>query len=193
MKFVLEPLEEIEGYIIDGTIVLQADLYPPRRNWIFCHELAHLILKHPEESMIRREMEFEADALASELMLPTDDFRNSMRTMDMVALKEKFGHASWEAVARRWANEQHAVLTIYDNGKLVRRIRPENLACPYNPLPAEIKTAQECWELRKHLTRDYNSENEVKLELQAFFVDEGRGVARVLLLTIPIINDFDSY
>ena len=185
VKVVLDRLEGVEGYVIDRTIVLEEELYPPRRNWRFCHELAHILLKHQEQNRISREMEFEADALASKLILPEKQFRESMQTLDIPELKEKYHHASWEVILRRWAKERQAVLTIYDNGCLTRRIGPDKLAYPLRPLPPEVEIAEECWKMKEHLSRQVGSE--ITLHLRAFFVDEGRGVERVLLLTEPQI------
>ncbi len=188
MEIAVERLEDVESYVIGRRIVLDVDLYPPRRNWRFCHELAHLLLGHTETDSISREMEREADEMAAELMIPIDEFRQAMKEMDVFSLKEKYPHASWEVVARRWANERPAVLTIYDNGRLTGRHGPEGLTFPPRPCTAEVELIRECCEKKQHLSRNV-TETE-GLDLQAFFVDDDRGVERVLLLTEPTVEDF---
>ncbi len=187
MEVAVERLDDVESYVIGRRIVLDSDLYPPRRNWRFCHELAHILLGHTDIQMINPEMEREADASAVELMLPIAEFRQAMKEMDIPALKERFPHASWEVIARRWINERQAVLTIYDNGRLTGRYAPEDMAFPARPGAAEIDLVRECSEKRQHLRR--GADETEGLDLQAYFVDDGRGVERVLLLTEPSIED----
>jgi len=194
-----------EAYVINRTIVLDEDLYLPRMNWCFCHELAHVILGHQPQP-VTPETEREADELTVELMLPAAEFRAAMRriknqdkahllldtfplildtipsdqTSALPLLKETFPHASWEAIARRWAEFKPAVLTIFDNGLVTRRFAPPELAHPHNPTLAELNTARQCWESRTHLTATND-----ELTIQAYFVDDNRGVERVILLTEP--------
>jgi hypothetical protein len=211
-----------EAYVINRTIVLDEDLYLPRMNWCFCHELAHVILGHQPQP-VTPETEREADELTAELMLPAAEFRAAMRHTQvasneergtspdsnthspliaphpllatrssllvthnlppatiLIQLKEMFPHASWEAIARRWAEFKPAVLTIFDNGLVTRRFAPSELAHPHNPTLAELNTARQCWESRTHLTATTD-----ELTIQAYFVDDNRGVERVILLTEP--------
>ncbi|HHE46775.1 MAG TPA: ImmA/IrrE family metallo-endopeptidase, partial [Bacteroidetes bacterium] len=44
VEVAVERLDDVESYVIGRRIVLDSDLYPPRRNWRFCHELAHILL-----------------------------------------------------------------------------------------------------------------------------------------------------
>jgi len=163
-------------------------MYPPRRNWLFCHELAHILLGHTESDIFRKEMESEADELASELMLPKEEFRSNMKSMDLFELKEKYDHASWEVIARRWADERPAVMTIFDNSILTNRYAPEYLSYPSQPTKPEIDAIQESSNSQNHVIR--TSTNGITLHLQAFYIDDGRGVERVILLTEVQIEDF---
>lgn len=160
------------------TVVLQEGLYPPRMNWRFCHELAHILLDHPSSGKISLEQEQAAENLATELMLPTDSFRSLSLRLKPPDLKELFPHASWEAIGRRWAEFRRAVMTIFDNYKLVRRWAPSNIAYPRSPTTPELDLIKECY-LQK-----LNLETQVEnLKLYAYYIDEGRSVERVLLLT----------
>lgn len=150
--------------------------------------MAHIILGHTEAETFYAEMETEADELASELMLPRIGFRNDMKTIDLAGLKEKYPHASWEVIARRWSDERPAVMTIFDNNLLTARYAPEGLACPSQPIQPEIDTIRECSVSRNHIKRSIT--NDIRLHLQAFFIDDDRGVERVILLTQPQSEDF---
>jgi len=163
-------------------------MYPPRRNWLFCHELAHILLGHTESDIFRAEMESEADDLASELMLPREEFRSNMKTMNLLELKEKYHHASWEVIARRWADERPAVMTIFDNNLLTNRYVPKDILCPSQPTKPEIDAIQESSNSKNHVIR--TTTNGITFHLQAYYIDDGRGVERVILLTEVQIEDF---
>lgn len=178
----LKRSDEHEAYEIGNpesyTIVLNPDTYPPRMNWRFCHELAHILLKHPESDTISREMEWEADRLAADLMLPIEDFRPLIGEAQLTEIKEHFPHASWEAICRRWAELRPAVVTISDNLRITSRWAPEGFVFPVQVSKPELDAINECYEKRESLTR--NTDN---LTLQALYIDEDRGVLRVILLT----------
>jgi len=165
---------DADGY----TVVLHPDLYPPRMNWRFCHELAHILLGHLESEVITRRMEWDADRKAAELMLPTEEVLLLIGSSDLTEINERFPHASWEAVCRRWAEFKPAVLTIFDNRCLTGRWGPEGLAFPRLPTASENAAVRQCYERRGNVA--FRVEN---LDIQALFVDEGRGVERVILLT----------
>lgn len=166
---------------MERTIIIDENLYPPRRNWRFCHELAHILLGHTKSEVITREMEWEADRYAGELMLPSEQFREDMASLDLSGLKVKYNHASWEAIARRWSQLKPAVLTIFDNEKQTCRIAPENLVCPPIPTQPELEAIREAYRIKQTVRR--SASEDVSLFMQAYFIDEGRGVERVLLLT----------
>jgi hypothetical protein len=107
-----------------------------------------------------------------------------MREAGIAGLKERFPYASWEVIARRWASERPAVLTIYDNGKFTGRYGPGELKFPPRPSAAEVELIRKCYTGKRHLVESTGSD--VGLEMHAFFVDDGRGVERVLLLTEPV-------
>ena len=137
---------------------------------------------------INREVEREADTLASELMLPSAEFKRDMNEMDIPALKEKYDHASWEVICRRWADERPAVLTIYDNMRLTSRSAPEKLNFPPKPSSVEVEFIMECYNQQRHISG--NVEGDMELDLQAFYVDVGSEFERVLLLTELLSVDF---
>ncbi len=174
----LKPTGGPDGYLINGTIVLDPELYPPRMNWVFCHELAHHLLKHPDSKKITPEMEREADSMAAELMLPAAKFRQVMALYDIPELKALYTHASWEAIARRWAEMRPAVLTIYDNEQFTNRQGPKGLNFPSRPTPQEIELVRDCFQNRKHLTGQVEG-----LALRSYYVEDTPGRRRVILLT----------
>jgi hypothetical protein len=94
------------------------------------------------------------------------------------ALKETFPHASFEALARRCLAFRQAVLTIFDNGTVTRRLASDGFAAPQRPMEWEWEVVQRCYEDRMDLAGSFEG-----LEMQATYVDDGRGVVRVLLFT----------
>jgi len=101
-----------------------------------------------------------------------------MGQRDLAELKQRFPHASWEVIARRWAEFKPAALTIFDNGAQTNRIIPPNLTAPPRPTPAELELIRETYALRTNMERV-----ESPLTMTAWFIDDGRGVERVILLT----------
>lgn len=172
-----------EAYTLRDTVVLNCNVYAPRVNYAFCHELAHILLGHPLESTLRIEIEREADRLAAELMLPEVDFRQQMRRRTLPELKDAYPHASWEVIARRWAEFRPAVLTIYDRfagctEKLTARTAADGFGYPPRPTTSELKIITTAFTERTHQSAETDS-----LVLQAYYIDDGRGVERVILLT----------
>ncbi len=167
-----------DGYSTGRTVVLADDLYAPRRNFIFCHELAHILLEHTNRTTKRRKDEQDADRFAVDLMLPEPEFRENMAKFDFFELRKLYPHASWEVVARRWIQFRPAVLTIYDNGLLKIRTASEGINYPPRPAQPELKLLRQTIELREHL-----SLSDPPLQMNSYFIDEGKGVERVILLT----------
>lgn len=167
-----------DGYSLGKTVVLADDLYAPRRNFIFCHELAHILLNHTEKTTKRHQDEHDADRLAVELMLPETEFRQNMARLSFLELRNLYSHASWEVVARRWSELRPAVLTIYDNGLLKVRTAPEGLNYPPRPTEPESDLFSQTSEAREHFNL-----TDPPLSISSYFIDEGKGVERVILLT----------
>ena len=161
--------------------MLNRNMFQPRMNWRFCHELAHILLDHSKAKTITYEMEQEAERLAGELMLPADDFRLLMGELELSQLRMHYPHASWEAIARKYAELRPAVLTIFDNDRLTYRKGPEGFTFPPRPTPPEMEIVRQC-----HDDRNHTSTQTDNLIINGYFVDEGQGVERVLLLTETI-------
>lgn len=167
----------VPGYKYDDrgevVVVLDSSLPPPRRNFALSHECAHIILEHSEE--VDPAEEVQANLLAAELLLPERDFA-PLAAAGLRELREYFPHASFEAIARRRLAFIPGVLTIVDNGEFTSRLSSENFAAP-----ARITDLEWQWIGRAYKEkRDISGEAE-GLAFQAVYVDEGRGVVRVLL------------
>lgn len=159
-------------------IVLSNDMFEPRANFRFCHELAHILLGHQSHKTVTLAAEREADEFAGELMLPTYEFRQDMRRFGLVGLKRHYSHASWEAIARKWSELRPAVLTIFDNSKLHYRRAPEGLNYPLRITRIERDAATDCYSSRGN--RSVETE---QLVISGYYIDEGHSVRRVILLT----------
>lgn len=165
----------------DRTIFLDPNLFPPRMNFRFCHELAHVLLGHVDAQNPTPEMEHDADELASELLLPSSVFRLAARRLDLKGLKDEFPHASWEAIGRKLLDVMPAVLTIWDDRKLTRRIGSPDLNFPSKPTRNEKEIADSLFEgMGDHAT---SRSPRSRITSDAWFVDEGTGVKRVVMIT----------
>ena len=158
------------------VVVLDSSLPPERQNFALAHEVAHIQLGHTDE--VETAEEFEANRLASELLLPGELFRpESWRSLR--ELKELFIHASFEAIARRKLMFHEGVLTIFDNEQFVRRINTDNFSAPQRPTNAELKLISRSYIEQNDLVESFED-----LSFEATYVDDGRGVARVLLMVM---------
>jgi hypothetical protein len=176
----LQRLEDgVRGYSIpERTIVIDLDLSEERMNWTFCHELAHLLLKHgSRERSIHVADEKEAHELAQDLMLPPGAFRGEARRLSLPELRTRYPHASWEVLARTRVRHRPAVLTIFDNGRRTLRMAPPPLTCPsrLHAQEQEVKNRVEETKSNAQIRGD-------GLRVEGVFVDEERGVQRIILL-----------
>lgn len=161
-----------------NMIVLANDMFEPRANFKFCHELAHILLGHQSHKTITLAAEKEADEYASELLLPSREFREEMGRHDLAGLKKVYSHASWEAIARKWAELHPGVLTIFDDRKLHYRRAPDGLNYPFKVTQVEQEVVTACYDNR------YNHSVETdQLVINGYYVDEGQSVKIVILLT----------
>ncbi|MBM3326472.1 MAG: ImmA/IrrE family metallo-endopeptidase [Calditrichaeota bacterium] len=174
-----------EAYAQNRRVILNPDVYLPRLNYAFCHELAHILLGHTQQNHLRADIEREADRLAVELILPEAEFRQAMQNKTFLEIKACNPQASWEAVARRWAEFRPAVLTISDNGKITARCAPESLQYPPRTVSSENAIIARSFKFKSHQT-----DNIDRLNMQAYYIDDGRGFERVILLTEFDLDDF---
>jgi hypothetical protein len=176
----LQRLEDgVRGYSIpERTIVIDLDLSEERMNWTFCHELAHLLLKHGSgDRPIQARDEKEAHELAQDLMLPPETFRREVQRLTLPELRMRHPHASWEVLARTRVRHRPAVLTIFDNGRRTVRMAPPPLSCPSRLHAREQEV--------KHRVEETKSNAESHgdgLRVEGVFVDEERGVQRIILI-----------
>ena len=167
------------SYLISGVVVLDESLTPERANWAYCHELAHLKLDHPRtpplDSTEEVMQENEANRLASELLLPAEDFRAHLHR-PLTELKGIFPQASYEVIARRRMTYRPGLLTIIDNGKITARLAPDGWNKPARLFPLEKEAYDACLSDKGEVNL-----SEEAMQVEATYVDEGRGVVRVIL------------
>jgi hypothetical protein len=167
-----------KAYVMGDVIYLDESLPPERRNFAFCHELAHRILNHHVQERLSEEMEQEANLMAAQLLLPPETFRHDAVAYSLDRLKELYPQASWEVIARARLLLIPAILTIFDNWKLTMRMAPDNFRFPRPLFPVETEVFTHCMTNRVHFTKRDSS-----IQTQGYFVDNGEGVMRVLLWT----------
>ncbi|MBZ0264006.1 ImmA/IrrE family metallo-endopeptidase [bacterium] len=164
-------LEDAEG----ALVLIDSTQTEERQNFGLAHEVAHVLLGHRDE--LQPEEESEANELASELMLPASDFVADSG-LSLRELKEYYPHASFEVLGRRKLAYQQGVLTIIDNQDLTRRLFSDSFQAPPRPVESEWKCIRACYDTKSDIQM-----LEKELSLTATYVDEGRGVLRVLLWT----------
>lgn len=166
------------AYIMGDIVYLDSSMPPERRNFAFCHELAHHILRHSARETLSMDMEREANKLAAELLLPLESFRKDAVMHHLDKLKELYPQASWEVIARSKLAVVPAVLTIYDNGKRRLRIATDSYRFPKKLMPLE-KRVFECCLLQRTNYKEYDD----TMKVRGYFIDTGEGVRRVMLWT----------
>ena len=166
------------AYLMGDMVYLDSSMPPERRNFAFCHELAHHILQHTAQESLSMDMEREANKMAAELLLPPESFRKDATVYPLDQLKNLYPQASWEVIARSKLAIVPAVLTIFDNGKRSLRIAPDNFQFPRKLMPVENRVVEFC--LLHHT--NYIAHDDV-VKVQGYFIDTGEGVQRVLLWT----------
>jgi hypothetical protein len=166
------------AYLMGDVIYLDESLSSERRNFAFCHELAHKLLNHHLLDVLSEEMENEANQLAADLLLPLETFRKDALAFPLDHLKQLYPQASWEVIARAKLLLVPALLTIFDNGKQILRNSHEGVQFLPRLLPVELEVFRQCMANRTH-----NEMQEGIVKTRGYFVDTGQGVLRVLLWT----------
>lgn len=169
----------VRGYSLpERTIVIDLDLSQERMNWTFCHELAHLLLKHGRaDRNLTTAEEKEARELAQELLLPPETFRADVHRFSLAEIKERYPQASWEVIARTRVRYRPGIVTIFDNGRRTLRMAPPPLACPPQLLPVEEAVKQTL-----EASRPFAKVRGGGLCVEGAFVDEGQGIQRIILI-----------
>ncbi len=179
-RFSITP-EGRRSYLLAGTVILDRSLTPERAHWAYCHELAHWLLGHaetpPADPAEERRREREADQLASRFMLPEDRFKPHVHR-SLNELKSLFPHASYEVIARRRLQFRPGLLTIVDNRRLTARLAPDGWNRPAELFPLEKDGLERCLDSRDEQVIEGDG-----MMVEATYVDDGRGVIRVILFT----------
>ena len=167
------------AYLINGVAVVSDNLTQEQANWSYCHEIAHSLLHHhsdlPIDDAEEREQELAANRLAAEILLPEDEFK-PLAHLSILALKKTFSHASHEVLAKRRMAYRPGLLTIVDNSKLTARLAPDGWNVPGRFFPLEQEALKACLAKKDEVIMEAGG-----MRVEATYVDEGRGVVRVIL------------
>ncbi len=150
---------------------------PERKVFTIAHELGELEYMNDSDMDLDQKHE-KANRFAGKLLLPEDVFIQDVWNYNLSELKQKFGYVSYEVIARRSLEFRNRILTIFDNNKKTLRKGSRNYNYPARLTAVEIDLIRKCYDLRTHV-----SEKDELLLVEAYYVDEGRCVKRVLLLT----------
>jgi len=158
-------------------ITVNPDDTEERKNFTIAHELAEIILYDNNELTIDEKHKM-SNYMAAEFLMPECDFKKALFNNDLYALKKLYSNCSHEAIARRMLNFIPQVLTIFDNRAIYTRIASESINFPSSPAKSELEVVEKCYQIRNKYEK-----TEENLKITGYFIDEGRGVERVILLT----------
>lgn len=179
LRFEESIAEQVPAYKYEigdqAFVVLNESVPVERLNFALAHEIAHILLNHTDE--VAPDEEQEANILASEILLPDNDFMVDAHR-PLRVLKALYPHASFEVLARRKIQFVPAVMTIVDNGLLTYRLQSAEFAAPPSPVTDEWNVINEAFSQREDVTVSRNN-----LDMCATFIDSGHGIARVILFT----------
>jgi len=120
-----------------------------------------------------------ANLIAANLLMPENIFKNDiLSNNDLYQLKDKYKNCSYEAIARRMLKFMPYVLTIYDNKKMYIRMASDSINFPSVPAEIENEVTEKCYQIKNCYEK-----NDDNLNVKGYYIDEGRGVERVILLT----------
>ena len=148
-----------------------------RKNFTIAHELAEIELA-TREDLSDDEKHNLANIKAAEKLLPERSFKNDMFKFNLYQLKKLYPQASYEVIARRILDYKNAVLTIFDNFSKTIRIGSRGINFPQFLLPEEKKVVKKCYNLK-----GYSEKEKDNISIKGYYIDEGRGVKRVIMLT----------
>ena len=148
-----------------------------RKNFTIAHELAEIKLHDNDELTIDEKHKL-ANHMAAEFLLPEEDCRETFFRNDLYELKKLYSNCSYEVIARRILSFIPLVLTIFDNRKIYTRIASESINFPSSPTKTELEVAEKCYQIKSKYEK-----TEENLKITGYFIDEDRGVERVILLT----------
>ena len=148
-----------------------------RKNFTIAHEIAEIML-YDDKELSNDEKHKMSNFIAGEILMPKDDFKKDIYQNDLYQLKKIYSNCSYEAIARRMLNFMPQILTIFDNKRKYIRIASESIRFPQNLTKAELDVVEKCYELKSMYEK-----NEENLKIIGYFIDEGRGVERVILVT----------
>jgi hypothetical protein len=106
--------------LVGDTILLSAKARPVRQHGLIAHELGHWALMQVGQ----QDTEDSASYVGAALMLPQRHFSADLKATgwDLRELRAKHIHCSAEMIARRIAALRDAAVSVFDQGKLTRRI-----------------------------------------------------------------------
>ncbi len=148
-----------------------------RKSFSIAHELGEIILYDNNEYSNDDKHKI-ANLIAAEMLMPEDEFKEDIQDNDLGQLKKKYKNCSYEAIARRIIKFIPHVLTIFDNKKKYIRIASDAINFPSVMTQVEQEVVEKCYQ-----TENNHEKKEDNLMIKGYYIDEGKGVERVILLT----------
>jgi IrrE N-terminal-like domain len=100
-----------DGMLVDAVIEIPADATEAAKRFAVAHEIGHFVLRHEGDE--RRKVEPEANALASELLIPRDELKAAIATTP-----------SLRALARKFGVSRQAMVYAVMAAKLIKNVQP---------------------------------------------------------------------
>jgi len=148
-----------------------------RKNFTIAHELAEIELDSREDLTLDEKHNL-SNILAAEKLLPEHVFKEDIYHYNLYELKKLYPQASYEVIARRTLAYKKAVLTVFDNFIKTLRIGSDGINYPQQLFSEEKELIDKCYK-----QKEYVQNNRDNLIMHGYFIDEGMGMQRVILLT----------
>ena len=158
-------------------ITINANDTEERKSFTIAHELGEIIL-YDNSELSNDDKHKISNLIAADFLMPEDEFKKDIQNNDLKQLKKKYKNCSYEAIARRILKFIPHVLTIFDNKKKYIRIASDSINFPSAITQIEQEVVERCYQ-----TENHHEKKEDNLMIKGYYINEGKGVERVILLT----------
>ncbi|MFC1732858.1 ImmA/IrrE family metallo-endopeptidase [candidate division KSB1 bacterium] len=158
-------------------IVVNRDDTFERQNFTIAHEYGEILLSDNNE-LTKDEKHRRANQLASELLLPADEFEEAVHRSDLHELKQLFPEVSFEVIARRIPVFIPSVISIIDDSRCTNRFGSDNVNYPAALSPAEKRAAEHSMTQRETVRFE-----EPGIHISAYYIDDDSVIERIYIIT----------
>lgn len=124
-----------------------------------------------------------ANKLASEFLLPKEEFEQVVHTKDIHELKKDFPHVSYEVIARRIPSFRSVIVSIMDNMKVTCRFGPPGVNFPRTITHDEMAVGRKAYK-----SKSTAMDSKPPLKITAYYLEKVNHIERVF-----IVSEIDEY